>query len=78
MIKTVAIPQNNSYSLNIPNNYIGKKVEILLYSLDEVAEQKATTPKKTMADFSGILSENDYQSLKAHTEQARTEWNTTI
>ena len=30
-----------------------------------------------MADFSGILSENDYESLKAHTNQARKEWNNT-
>ena len=30
-------------------------------------------PKKTMANFTGILSENDYQSIKSHTEQARKE-----
>ncbi len=77
MIKTVVIPQNNSYNLAIPNNYIGKKIEILFYALDELAEQN-TAPKKTMANFSGILSENDYQSLKTHTEQARKEWNRDI
>jgi hypothetical protein len=74
MIKTVAIPQNNSYNLAIPNNYIGKKIEILFYALDEVAAEKNETSKKTMADFSGVLSENDYQSLKEHTQKARKEW----
>lgn len=78
MIKTVVTPQKNSYNLTIPANYIGKKIEILLYALDEVAEEKNTTPKKSMADFSGILSDNDYQALKAHTEQARKEWNRDI
>ena len=77
MIKTVVTPKNNSYILSIPADYIGKKVEILLYSLDEVAEEKIK-PKKSMADFSGILSENEYQALKAHTEQARKEWNRDI
>jgi hypothetical protein len=77
MIKTLAIPQNNSYNLAIPNNYIGKKIEIIFYALDEIVEEKVK-PKKTMADFCGILSDSDYSSLKEHTEQARTEWNRTI
>lgn len=77
MIKTLAIPQNNSYNLAIPNNYIGRKIEIIFYALDEIVEEKVK-PKKTMADFCGILSDSDYSSLKEHTEQARTEWNRTI
>ena len=76
MIKTTITPQDNSYVLAIPTDYIGKKVEILLYSLDEIAEENVA-PKKSMVDFSGILSENDYESLKAHTNQARKEWNNT-
>lgn len=40
MIKTVVTPQKNSYNLTIPTNYIGRKVEILLYALDEVSEEK--------------------------------------
>jgi len=43
----------------------------------KLIEEKAK-PKKSMADFCGVLSENDYQSLKKHTEQARKEWNRPI
>jgi hypothetical protein len=75
MIKTIAIPKNNTYNLAIPNNYIGKKIEILFYAIDEVAVEKSEGSKKTMADFSGVLSESDYQSLKEHTQDARKEWN---
>ncbi len=78
MIKTTAIPKNNSYKLDIPSQYIGKKIEILFYALDEVAPEKNITIKKSMADFSGILSESDYLSLKEHTEKARNEWNRNI
>ena len=46
--------------------------------LDEVAKEKNVDPQKTMADFCGVLSENDYQLLKQHTEQARKEWNRDI
>ena len=77
MIKTVVIPQNNNLNLAIPNNYIGKEIEVLIYAKEELVEEKAK-PKKSMADFCGTLSENDYQSLKQHTEQARKEWNRVI
>jgi hypothetical protein len=77
MIKTIVTPQNNSLHLIIPNNYVGREIEVLLYAKDELEEEKIK-PKKTMADFTGILSENDYQSLKSHTEQGRKEWNRDI
>ncbi len=76
MIKTTIIPQNNSLNFTIPDNYIGREIEVLLYAKDEL--QQEIKPKKTMADFAGILSENDYQALKSHTEQARKEWNRDI
>ena len=77
MIRTIITPQNNSLYLTIPNSYIGKEIEVLLYSKDELMEENVS-PKKTMADFSGILSNSDYQSLKTHTQQARKEWNRAI
>ncbi len=77
MIKTIVTPKNNKLQLSIPNSYIGKEIEVLLYSKDELTEEKQAA-KKSMADFCGILSENDYQSLKDHTEQARKEWNRAI
>ncbi len=77
MIKTIVTPQNNSLYLSIPDNYIGKEIEVLVFAKDEL-EQEVVKPKKTMASFTGILSENDYQSLKSHTKQARKEWNRDI
>jgi hypothetical protein len=77
MIKTIVTPQNNSLYLVIPNNYIGREIEVLLYAIDEV-EEEIIKPKKTMANFTGILSEQDYQTLKSHTEQVRKEWNRDI
>ena len=39
MIKTVILPQHNNYTLIIPDNYIGKEIEILFYALDELEEK---------------------------------------
>jgi hypothetical protein len=74
MIKTIAIPQNNSYNLAIPNKYIGKKIEILFYSLDEVMEEKVISPKKTMADLWGKLSEETGNELNKQVEEGRKGW----
>lgn len=78
MIKTIVTPLKNSYNLSIPSHYIGRKIEILFYAVDEVSEGTNVTPKKSKADFSGILSDEDYDALETHTEQARKEWNRDI
>jgi hypothetical protein len=77
MIKTILTPKNNSLVLSIPNDYIGREIEVLLYAKDELDEPKAEVVK-TMASFSGILSEKEYISLKSQTESARKEWNRAI
>ena len=77
MIKTLAIPQHNTYNLAIPNNYIGKKIEILFYALDEVVEEKPlSVVKKKLSDkYRGILSKEQGQSLNEHITEMRNEWN---
>jgi hypothetical protein len=74
MIKTVTIPQNNLYSLSIPDNYIGKKIEILMYALDEVVEEKTIAPQKTMADFWGSISDATAIELHQSTKESRNSW----
>jgi len=73
MIKTILTPQNNNVYLSIPNNYIGKEIEILLYAKEELTTNKPKEKKK-FSDFNGILSEDDYKSLKSNSEQAREQW----
>jgi hypothetical protein len=57
---------------------VGKKVAVLLYSLDEISEDKKAKPKKTIADFFGTISEATYRKLKTHTEHSRQEWDRNI
>ena len=77
MIRTLLTPLQQDISIHLPQSYVRRPIEVLLFALDEATEEK-NKPKKSMSDFCGILSENDYQSLKEHTEQARKELNRTI
>ena len=74
MIKTIVVPQNNNYNLTIPNNYIGKKIEILFYALDEVVEEKPIATKKTMTDFWGVISDETALELHKEVEESRNSW----
>ncbi len=74
MIKTSATPQSDTFNLKIPNNYVGKKIEIIFYALDEVVKEKIDNPKLTMADFWGTLSDATAQDLHKQVEESRNGW----
>jgi len=40
MIREVIRPQQNSFTINIPNSYIGREVEFIMFPLDEQEEIK--------------------------------------
>ncbi|MCU0469881.1 MAG: hypothetical protein MUF58_14900 [Arcicella sp.] len=74
MIKTIVVPQNDSYNLAIPKNYIGKKIEILFYALDEIVEEKSTISGKKLSEkYRGVLSKEQGRSLKKHITKMRDE-----
>lgn len=77
MIKTILTPLNKNIYISIPNNYIGKEIEILLYAKEELITNK-TKEENVFFDFKGILSKEDYNSLKSNTELARNQWNRDI
>jgi hypothetical protein len=77
MIRTTITPNNKIFPLPIPEEYIGKQVEVLFYTADEGKEEKGNT-KQSMSDFCGVLSENDYQALKNYSQKTRKEWNRNI
>lgn len=35
MLKTILIPNKNQVILNIPDNFIGKKIEVIAFTIDE-------------------------------------------
>jgi hypothetical protein len=40
MIRTIITTENQDISIHIPENYLGKQIEILLFALDEVGQLK--------------------------------------
>jgi hypothetical protein len=53
MIRTVIIPDKNFLSFNIPDKYIGKKMEVIAFAIDEPSEDVIYSTKK-IKRFSAI------------------------
>ena len=73
MIRTSITPQQADVLISIPPQYIGKKLEVLLYAIEEITEEVA--PPVTMAQFWGILSKETALDILQRSEESRNEWN---
>ncbi|HET9505788.1 MAG TPA: hypothetical protein VFO93_19740 [Hymenobacter sp.] len=79
MIRTSITPQQTDIQLSVPPHYVGKKLEVLLYSVEEVTEEPAAAPAPSvMAQFWGVLSDESAQDLREQAEASRNEWERTF
>jgi len=74
MVRTIVTPDKENISIHIPEAYIGKQIEVLLYAVDEVKEIEKL--KKKPSDFRGTLNLTDqqYQDFQQHVIDSRNEW----
>jgi len=77
MVKAVISPEKSTYLLPIPANYVGKKIEVLLYSIDELVETKEKLAKKP-SDFFGSLNQKEGDKFHTYINQSRMEWDRNI
>jgi len=74
MIHTTITPSKTDLHLSIPEDYIGKKVEILLYTTDEGKEKKVHKKKSRKLRGALKLSGEQYKDFQQHTKNIRSEW----
>jgi len=53
MVRTTVKPQKQDISIHVPANYVGRELEVLLYPVDEITEEKPV--KKSLASLRGAL-----------------------
>ncbi len=73
MIRTIVTPQNNNIHLTIPNNYIGKEIEVFLYAKEELVEQKQTKVN-TASHFKGLLNNDEADKYHTYLQETRNQW----
>lgn len=80
MIKQRIKPENGSITINIPDNYKGKELEVLIYSDDDVSlETKLKSKKKFNPEEAwGILSKEEAEKYRQHLKEVRDSWDRDI
>ena len=75
MIRTVVTPEKQDISIHVPESYIGKQIEVLMYDIDELKQQEAVNQKKASA-FRGKLnlSDEQYKDFQSYLKDIRGEW----
>jgi hypothetical protein len=71
MIRTIVTPQNNNINLTIPVNYIGKKIEVLLYTSEEVTDESLELPPRSVAGFKGFLTDGEADKYNQYLQNIR-------
>ncbi|TAH03920.1 MAG: hypothetical protein EAZ15_01855 [Sphingobacteriales bacterium] len=56
MIQTTIVPKNTTVHINIPHNYVGKKVHALMYIDEEITETANLLLTQNPSDFLETLS----------------------
>jgi len=74
MVRTSITPEQTDIHISVPQNYVGRKLELLLYPVDELTDELANTPKKKPSDFAGTLSKEEGEKFHEYLKQARNEW----
>jgi len=77
MVHTTLIPSQTVVELALPNHYVGKKVEFLIYVSDEIETLKHTKPTNA-SQFKGILNTEEAKSFNQYLTTVRQEWDRTI
>ena len=62
--------------LSVPDKYVGKKIEVLMYAAEELSESKPS--HITMSAYKGILSNGEADQLQMYIKQSREEWDNSI
>lgn len=74
MIKTTIIPQSTHYNLVLPTQYLGKKIDILVYAQTEILETKTVSKKEKLLEFlenGPVMSDEQYAEYLGQ----KKEWN---
>ena len=50
MIRTVVKPKNQNISIKLPENFVGKQVEVIAFTIEEAATE-TEVPEKTFTHF---------------------------
>ena len=77
MLRTIVTPKKATINIPIPERYIGKVVEILLFLAEESEKPEKLQPRN-IAQFKGFLTNEEASQYQQYLQTARKEWDRNI
>ena len=74
MVRTVVTPNNKTVHFGIPQNYVGKKIEVIAFAIGEGEQEQEVVPVNTMAQFWAKMSNTTADDLHEQIKIKRKEW----
>lgn len=75
MTRTTITPTENNIILSVPERYIGKKIEVLMFDVDEVNLDSTTKSFNLKpSQLRGFLSADTAEAIQQHLQKSRKEW----
>lgn len=75
MIRVTITPTDINIVLPVPERYIGKKIEVLMFDVEEVTlESTDESSKLKPSQLRGFLSQDTVEAMQQHLQQSRNEW----
>jgi len=76
MIRTVLTPESEDISIHLPLRYVGKKIEVFLYALEELTEEEPIKKVINNAALRGTLhlTDEQYNNFQQYAKEIRKEW----
>jgi DNA gyrase/topoisomerase IV subunit B len=77
MIRTILKSNQNNLTLTLPDDLVGKLIEVIAFEIKENdAETQLTNKKLKPSQLRGFLSKKSADSMHEHINQSRAEWDT--
>jgi hypothetical protein len=74
MVRTLVTPQQQTISIQVPQNYVGRQIEVLVYAVDELVEEEKKVTHNNAAKYKGIFSKEEGEKFNDFIKKSRNEW----
>ena len=78
MVRTLVTPEQQNISIHVPQNYVGKQIEVLMYAVDELVDEEKKVIVNNAGKYKGILTKEEAVKFNDYIKQARNEWDSNI
>lgn len=77
MIRTILKANKNDLTITLPDNLVGKLIEVIAFEIkEEKSAEKQKKQKPKPSQLRGFLSKKSSESMHDHINQSRSEWDT--